>query len=164
MKRPFMPITAYATTVMASLVYSDTSSLPTPTQHSHQEAMTLRSLPPDVIDHQRQCISDAREHIHRMGSDNDALAHVTQHYNERLKRCFIEIDTVLANTEAGVVVSYQLGDTSGREYADFTSVEPTSAVSANRSSPMCEMIMSSGDVFECNSFDEFEEFVRNYME
>jgi hypothetical protein len=165
MKRRRISIAAYVCTIMASLVYSYTSSsLSTPTQHLQQKAMTLESMSPNVIDHQRQCVRDAREHIHRLGWDDDPLAHITQHYNERLKRCFIEIDTVSANTRAGAVFSYQLGDTNGREYANFTSTEPASAVSANSPLPMCEMTMSSGDTVECNSFDEFEEFVRSYME
>jgi hypothetical protein len=165
MNRRRISIGACASIIVASLVYSYTSSsLPTPTQHLQQKAMTLRSTSPDVVDHQRQCVSDAREHIHLLGGDNDPLAHITQHYNERLKRCFIEIDTFSADAGAGAVFSYQLGDTSGREYANFTSTEPASAVSANSPSPMCAMTMSSGDTVECNSFDEFEEFVRSYME
>jgi hypothetical protein len=135
----------------------------TATQPLQQEAMTLESMRPSPIDHQKQCELDAREHFRQLGWDNDPLARFTQHYNKRLKRCVIVIDTVLANTEAGVVVTHQLGDTHGRDYAAFISIGPPSAASARDSSLMCEITMSSGDAVECGSFAEFEEFVRAYM-
>jgi len=78
----------------------------------------------------------------------------TNHYQQRLKRCFVQI-----STSDGVSTSTTIKDAfEGKEYARFYLVKPE-----GRPSP-CQVMLLSGEQKTCRSKKEFEELVKVYME
>lgn len=113
--------------------------------------------------HQKQCKTAAHGQFRVAGLDSDPSASFASHYNERLKVCFIEYHDIFANGAGQTVVSRSLGDAEGREYADFVSIKNEGRESA-ASSVVCEIILPSGEELDCHSEQEFNEFIRSYME
>lgn len=112
---------------------------------------------------QKQCKAAARSQFHLAGLDIDPLATFTSQYNKRLKRCFIEYDAALANSSGQIIVNRSLADAKGMDYADFIAIKNSGTGSA--ATPIfCEIILQSGEPLDCRSEQEFNEFIRDYIE
>jgi hypothetical protein len=112
--------------------------------------------------HQSECTKQAREEFHRDGWDSESNTHFIQHYNERLKRCFVEIEFSGPNGQGGLSINKSLGDAQGRDFADYVATvdagqEPSSTP------PLCEITLSSGERMDCHSEAEFDAIVADYM-
>ncbi len=113
---------------------------------------------------QEQCAKQAREEFQRVGWSNDDTQ-LTNHYNEKLNRCFMLIEKydpratgVLWRTK--VLTDAYEGKTIGlfvwhsEKDKKYWEVPPF----------QCEMTPPSGEKTFCKSEEEFDEFVKTYME
>jgi hypothetical protein len=115
---------------------------------------------------QEKCAKQARELFARWGYDKEAAADFTNHYNERLNKCFIALENRSAST-LGSAVNKVLADAyEGKEYAEYSwynhsgsskkywEVEPDS----------CKITLPSGQEKTCNSSEEYDDLIKAYME
>jgi hypothetical protein len=126
-------------------------------QHSvHADASGqdhIKSASLIVSAHEKECAQQAREQFHRLGWDSYAVASVAHHYSDKLKKCFIELDGMSKGAHEDQLMR-SLGDATGREYATYISGE---------GGALCELVLPSGEVFDCHSLEEFTTIVREYM-
>lgn len=106
---------------------------------------------------------DPRDHVARLGWDNDPLAKVSMSYNRRTGTCLIEIAFRIVVDEDVVLVSRSLGNTEGREYANYiwSKADPTHL--GELPAMHCQVILSSGEPLDCHSENEFDEIESSLM-
>jgi hypothetical protein len=104
------------------------------------------------------------EAIARTGQHDAPRASFTNYYNARLNRCFIEIEAIGINNKAGdVYINKSLVDANGVEYAAYLAFSKKAKESWDVSPSICEVYLSSGEQTECDSVDEFDELVADYI-
>jgi hypothetical protein len=99
---------------------------------------------------------DPQNHVARLGWINDPRANVKLRYNERTKRCVVEITLRVVRDGQIVMLSRSVGNAEGREYAHFIW---KAAESEEPSGIFCEVFLPSGEEMDCHSESEFEEVV-----
>jgi hypothetical protein len=117
-----------------------------------------------ATDDRQNCASKARQQFTVSGWDGDPRAGYTDHYNQRMKTCFVQIDKSGVTAQGWTYVYKTVGDAEGREYADYMWGADNAKASADVPPSICEVILSSGEEMECRSAREFDELVKNYME
>lgn len=126
---------------------------------------TAASAPrPITIDNQNRCAEQAREAFRRDGWDLARFTDLSDHYNERLKRCFIEIDVIITNGKDSADFIRSFGDAEGREYGVYAQVIKRGTDPSETSPTTCEVTLPSGEEMECHSLEQFDEFVGGYIE
>jgi len=125
------------------------------TRHETAVRAAAASVPASH-DRQQQCSSQAREQFARFGWRSNPGAFFVSHYNDRLRRCFIELQNVGASSTDAAHVEKSLGDAQGREYGAY--------VSNGDRSPLCEVALSSGETMDCHSSYEFDAWAKDFME
>jgi hypothetical protein len=106
---------------------------------------------------------DPRGHLARLGWNNDPLAKVRMSYNKRTRTCLIEIAFRIVVDEDVVLVSRSLGNTEGREYANYIWSKADPAHPGELSAMYCQVILSSGEQLDCHSESEFDEIESSLM-
>jgi hypothetical protein len=144
------------------LTYPQDARPRTQTSQAIPRAATALSLSIAATE-QSSCEKEARDEFHREGWDNEPSAALIAHYNVRLKQCFQEIVYISRDGEGRSLVIKTLGDTRGREYADFLSSGKSGYAPAENRPALCELILSSGEQMECNSPGDFDAAVDEYM-
>ncbi len=134
-----------------------------PTQADVVQQRHVAAPPTSFIIHQQECARQGREEFHRDGWDSVPHTQVFEHYNERLKRCFVEINFSGFDGQGRLLINKSLSDTRGRDYADYVSIMK-SGDKPSRTPPLfCEIVLSSGEPMECGSAAEFNAIVADYM-
>lgn len=124
-----------------------------------------KSKKPD-LELQEQCAKQAREEFKQAGWDKD-WAGFTNHYNEKLNRCFMLVEiTDASKSTLGMIWRYKTltdafeGKTIGlfvwhtEKGKKYWEVPPF----------QCELTPPAGERVFCKSEEEFDEFVKTYME
>jgi hypothetical protein len=110
---------------------------------------------------QGQCSKQARDQYDSKGWREEPMASYTNHYNDKLNKCFLLIqNTALPKTKTELVVRMRvlIDAFEGKAYAGFTSV-------GSRAMPdICNVTSLTGEEKQCHSSDEFDELVKQYME
>ena len=60
---------------------------------------------PSAMDFQEKCARQAREEFKLSGLDKHEMAGMSNHYNARLNKCFVEIQDTDARTNRGTIVT-----------------------------------------------------------
>jgi len=116
------------------------------------------------LDAQAKCAQQARIAFSESGLDKQAMRGYTNHYNQRLNKCFVKLNS-LKGEGKGLATYKQVQDAfEGKSYAEYFSAnikgEPVWSVKPT----VCLVTMQSGEEKYCESDKEFEELVRVYME
>jgi hypothetical protein len=109
---------------------------------------------------QKKCAENAFEEFRSAGWEAYPHADFLYHYNETFKRCFVEFDLIISDTNGRTDIIRSVSDTEGREYASYASPSNDDLES---SPTVCEVTLQSGEQMECSSLKQFEEFIRGYM-
>lgn len=106
---------------------------------------------------------DPRGHLARLGWNTDPLAKVRMSYNRRTRTCLIEIEFRVVVDQDVVLVSRSLGNTEGREYANYIWGKADPTHPGEPPAMYCQVILSSGEPLDCHSEGEFDEIESSLM-
>jgi hypothetical protein len=110
----------------------------------------------------QSCAKQARQQFEDTGWNTDSRAHYIDHYNERWKTCFVEVEKMGVTGKGWTYVYKTVGDAEGREYADY--MWGAYDTSADVPPSICRVILSSGEEIECHSSYEFDELAKEFMQ
>ena len=117
-----------------------------------------------LIMQQQNCSSEASKAYKELGySSNDIGSSYTNHWNERLSRCLMEIQNS-TSPSGTLMTSKDLSDVlEGKEFASFTVIRDKKLW--EQKPVLCEMYPDGkqDDVKFCNSEAEFDAFVSSYL-
>ncbi len=112
---------------------------------------------------QERCAKQALEEFKAQGLEahkGDDYANFSDHYNERLNKCFVQIN--YTNTANNAIFSSEevLDAFEGKEYGHWYQRMTQKAIIPVE----CKVKLPSGEEKKCNSKEEFESMVKPYME
>jgi seryl-tRNA synthetase len=119
-----------------------------------------------TLDLQEKCAKQAREEFHSLGWDKHELADVSNHYNAKLNKCFMQIqDTDAKSVRGTIVTSTTVADAfEGKVYATYIWSTQKNKKYWEVPPLECKVTLLSGEEKICHSSDEFDELVKQYME
>jgi hypothetical protein len=120
------------------------------------------------LESQEKCADGARKSYLADGWDKakaNTLNSYTNHYNEKLNRCFIEVvSTQITPSTGRIFTSRQVSDAfEGRLYSAIyinkTKEDPPGSLPVFQ----CELNTPSGEKKSCRTVEEYETFIKQYM-
>jgi hypothetical protein len=116
------------------------------------------------LDMQATCAQQARIAFNESGLDKDAMKGYTNHYNQKLNKCFVKLNSLKAAGKGLATYKAVQDAFEGKSYAEYFSAnikgEPVWRVKPT----VCLVTMQSGEEKYCESDKEFEELIKVYME
>jgi hypothetical protein len=122
------------------------------------------------LDLQNKCAEQARLEFSRNGWEKfDSVKHMaslTNHYNAKLNKCFMEVEDTDATAIAeGVAVNKIVSDAfERRTYGEYTWFSDKKKKYWEVAPFMCKVIPPSGTTVFCKSSDEFDALIKPFME
>jgi len=115
---------------------------------------------------QERCAKQAREQFKQLGWDKEQMAGFTNHYNEKLNKCFVLIENTDAKSSPGTIwTNVVLMDAfEGRELGLYSWHTEKDKKYWEVPPFQCEVNLPSGEKKICNSREEFDELIKIYME
>jgi hypothetical protein len=165
MKNTVIPLLVVAVGSLGSFAYFQEASLQARGGAAPRLVSRLASLSATTSpDPREMCAQRARQETNHAGRANEPRAFFTNYYDERLNRCFIEIENIgVSNKAGGVFINKSLTDADGVEYAAYLAFSKRAKESWDVPPSICEIYLSSGEETECHSADEFDELVTDYI-
>ena len=114
------------------------------------------------FDLQTKCARQALDVWKAGGWDRKKTATYSNHYNEKLKKCFMRIDTNTEESGADVTFETVMDAFESKGYAEF--IWKVDHKSGDSKSMRCSAIIPSGEAITCTSPQEFDELIKQYME
>ena len=116
------------------------------------------------LEFQKSCALQAEKVFHAIGWkenvwQNGLLATYASHYNQKLGKCFMMLELTGQHTSRSLLDAYER-----RDYAEYMWVPDKVKKFWEVPPAQCLLIPSSGSEQNCNSEEEFKEFVAHYME
>jgi hypothetical protein len=111
---------------------------------------------------QEKCAKQSQEFLSQF--ENSDLHEAVNHYNVRLNKCFIEtrrVKFMLGNHTVSEVLSDAF---EGKDYGSYIFVSKPDVADYLVTPVECNVTLPSGEVKNCNSSDEFDVLVKQYME
>jgi hypothetical protein len=161
MRRPLRWLMVLGLASAACISY-DENALPHKQDRQALQDKALRAE--GVIARGQECSKEGREEFRRLGWNREPRSHFIAHYNERLKKCFVEVEFTDEDSRGRLHVYRSLGDTLGREYANYIWIGKTGAQSSRSPPAICEAVLTSGEVMGCDSMSAFNEIAGRFME
>ena len=131
-----------------------------------QVAATQNKPQTNTLDLQEKCARQAQEAFKRDGFEGEKGALFSNHYNEKLNKCFVQIESSDWKTAPGTVFTNKvLSDAfEGKVYAEY--MWHSDKVKKYWEVPplQCSVTLLSGEEKSCRSSDEFDALVKVYME
>jgi hypothetical protein len=167
MRNIALVLLAVAVGVLILLVYSQTSVVREQQRQIDKLSDGLESVSKATsIDLQSKCAKQAQEAFKRDGFEGEKGASFSNHYNQKLNKCFVQVESVDWKTAPGTVFTNKvLSDAfEGKVYAEYMwrsdKVKKYWEVPPLR----CSVTLLSGEEKDCHSSDEFDRQVKAYME
>jgi hypothetical protein len=116
---------------------------------------------------QAECAKQAHEAFKLNGWEGNQWASFTNHYNEKLNKCFVEIENTDTKTSPGKIgVTNTVSDAfEGKVYGQYIWISEKNKQYFEVPPFQCEVTLTSGEKKICRSSDEFDALIRNnYME
>lgn len=116
----------------------------------------------NLLDLQDRCSQQARLYFKSQGPwDNGTITSYTNHYNQRLNKCFIQLNAT-AFSKGSIFVSVFINDAfEGRDYGEYHSM----AKYPEEAPAMCTVTsLPAAQATTCHSQKEFDELIKQYME
>ncbi len=114
------------------------------------------------FDLQGKCAKQALDVWKAGGWDRKKAATYSNHYNEKLKKCFLQIETTTEESGADVTFETVMDAFESKGYAEF--IWKVDHKSGDSKSMRCSAILPSGEAITCTSPEEFDALVKQYME
>jgi len=150
-----------AVAVLGSLLYIQGGLIHAQKQTIMELSSKIKSNEKQMnLDLQAKCADQSRKEFVSNGWDKRPLTTFSNHYNERLNKCFIEIEDDGVNGTSRVVSdafegkvygNYMWFSKKGKKYWEVPPI-------------MCKVTMPAGEEKLCNSSDEFDALLKPYME
>ena len=149
------------------LVYSQTSVVREQQRQIQKLNASLESVSKTTsIDLQSKCAKQAQEAFKRDGFEGEKGASFSNHYNEKLNKCFVRVEDVDWKTAPGKVFTNRIVSDAfeGKVYGEYMwrsdKVKKYWEVPPLR----CSVTLLSGEEKQCHSSDEFDTLLKTYME
>jgi hypothetical protein len=115
---------------------------------------------------QEKCSKGAQEAFKRDGFENQQLASFSNHYNEKLNKCFVQYDSTDAKTSSGTIfVNKVVSDAfEGKVYAQYMWHSDKVKKYWEVAPVQCTVTLPSAEEKTCTSSEEFDTLVKQYME
>jgi hypothetical protein len=119
-----------------------------------------------TLDFQEKCAKQAREEFKLYGWDKHEMADVSNHYNAKLNKCFMQIQDTDAKTVRGTIVtSKTISDAfEGKVYANYIWSTQKNKKYWEVPPLQCKVTLLSGEEKVCHSSDEFDGLAKQFME
>jgi hypothetical protein len=145
------------------LLYLQTAALREQRRHVQELNAKLDSLSTAAgFDLQAKCAKQALDVWKAGGWDRKKTATYSNHYNEKLKKCFMRIDTATEESGADVTFETVMDAFESKGYAEF--IWKVDHKSGDSKSMRCSAILPSGEAITCTSPEEFDAIIKQYME
>ena len=152
---------------LGSLAYWQAAALRQERRQAQQLSAKLDSMSRTAtLDLQEKCARQAREEFRLYGWDKHEMADVSNHYNAKLNKCFMQIQDTDAKTVRGTIVtSKSISDAfEGKVYADYIWSTQKNKKYWEVPPLVCKVTLLSGEEKICHSSGEFDELVKQFME
>jgi hypothetical protein len=115
---------------------------------------------------QEKCAKRARDEFRDLGWEKDPFASFTNHYNEKLNKCFMLIENTDAKTTPGAIYTNRgLYDAFERKsFGEYMRSTADGKKYWEAKPFVCNVTQPSGESVTCKSPDEFDELIKIYME
>jgi hypothetical protein len=115
---------------------------------------------------QEKCAKQAREEFQRWGYAKEAFADLTNHYNERLNKCFLALETRSADKSGSYINKFLADAYEGKQYAEYSwfNISGSGKKYWEVVPDSCKVTMPSGQEITCKSSEEYDELIKAYME
>ena len=135
-------------------------------QNSELEAKLDSLSKAASLDVQAKCAQQARVVFSESGLSpkKDALAGYTDHYNQRLNKCFVKLNSMEATGKAAITYMLVQDAFEGKQYAEYYGSHMPGRPTDDATPNVCTITQQGGEEKECHSSKEFEESIRVYME
>lgn len=114
------------------------------------------------FDLQAKCAKRALDVWKAGGWDHKKTATYSNHYNEKLNKCFMRIDTTTEESGADVTFETVMDAFESKGYAEF--IWKVDHKSGDSKSMRCSALLPSGEAITCTSPEEFDAIIKQYME
>lgn len=149
--------------VLGVLLYRQTASLREQRRQVQELNAKLTSVSRAVdFDLQARCAKQASDVWKTGGWDRKKLATYSSHYNDKLQKCFMRIDTSTEESGADVTFETVMDAFESKGYAEF--IWKVDHNSGDSKSMRCSAILPTGEAITCTSPEEFDALVKQYME
>lgn len=120
----------------------------------------------DNIELQEKCSKQAQEAFRRDGFETKGLDWFTNHYSQKLNKCFVLYHTTDAKATPGTVLENDLLSDAfeGKVYGHYLWQSDKVKKSWEVPPIVCSVTNLSGEEQTCKSSDEFDALIRTYME
>ena len=118
------------------------------------------------LDLQEKCATQAQKQFDELGWNKNPMADFANHYSARLNKCFIEVEYTDTRTVRGeIITSKNVSDAfEGKVYGNYTWSTEKGTKFWEVPPLECKVTLPSGEEKVCDSADEFDELVKQYME
>lgn len=118
------------------------------------------------LDLQAKCASQAKVQFMNDGWADEKMAGYTNHYNDKLNKCFIWITATTVDKNTGLISSSQILEDAfeGKVFGTYTWFADKVKKYGEVQPFECDMIVMNGEKVTCSSADQFEKLASVYME
>lgn len=149
--------------VLGVLLYRQTAALREQRRQVQELNAKLASVSQATdFDLQAKCAKQASDVWKAGGWDRKKLATYSNHYNDKLQKCFMRIDTSTEESGADVTFETVMDAFESKGYAEF--IWRVDHNSGDSKSMRCSAILPTGEAITCTSPEEFDALVKQYME
>lgn len=113
---------------------------------------------------QSQCAKQARLAWLDMGFTSKDLASYQNHFNVRLKKCMVYLQTQTYSGSVGIEMGTVFDAFENRDYGKYMWKNSTEKKYYEVAPLACDVESSTGESQTCHSKDEFEQMIKVYME
>ena len=114
-----------------------------------------------ILDLQEKCAKQARELFKSDGWEKEKMASFTNHYNQRLNKCFVQVESTHDGTWTSTFVADAFeGKGYGQYYWESVRGKKYWEVPPFR----CKVMSLGGEETDCHSDEEFKTAMKQYME
>ena len=119
----------------------------------------------NLLGYQEKCAEQARKAFNDLGYKPNDMAGYENHYNTKLNKCFVVVESTDAKFAPTIWTHKSLFDAyEGKGYGDYSWHTVKDKKYWEVAPFMCKVVLPSGDDKYCNSNDEFEALIKGYME
>lgn len=163
MKNSAIALLLISVVALGLLLYRQTVALREQRRQVQELHAKLDSLSKAAgFDLQAKCADQALLAWKAGGWDRKKLATYSNHYNEKLKKCFMQIETTTEESGADVTFETVTDPFESKGYAEF--IWKVDHKSGDSKSMRCSAILPSGETIACTSPEEFDELIKQYMD
>ena len=151
--------------ILSLLLYSQTAALREQRRQVQELNAKLESKTAS-LDLQEKCAKQAHEAFKINGFEKDETSAFSNHYNEKLNKCFVQIESHDAKTISGTIYENKtISDAfEGKVYAQYAWHSDKVKKYWEVPPSLCKVTLLSGEERICHSSDEFDALVKQYME